>query len=196
MDWSFFILWSLLDYNFFPSLDQSLNSFYIHLLINQASIGILKCHSVYQSIYPTFHPLMNYHLFYPPIIQNAINLSTHSHHHSSFINKSMNQSLIDKLANISSITYPHLAFFTSTDISMDIPVSITTIYFAFLAAMFMLTALLHPKELYCLFHFLWYLLCLPSAYLILMIYSICNLTDSSWGMLGIVAVSFMNQYSK
>ena len=68
-----------------------------------------------------------------------------------------------------------------SDISIDLPVSITTLYFSFLVAFFLLAGLLHPREFYCLLHGIWYLLCLPSGYLILTIYSICNITDSSWG---------------
>lgn len=45
----------------------------------------------------------------------------------------------------------------------------------------MVTALCHPTEAYCLLHGVWYLLCLPSGYLFLTIYSVCNLTDRSWG---------------
>lgn len=60
-------------------------------------------------------------------------------------------------------------------------VAVSTWYLAGLAAIFILAALLHPGEFFCLFHALWYLLCLPSGYLFLIIYSICNLNDRSWG---------------
>jgi chitin synthase len=40
---------------------------------------------------------------------------------------------------------------------------------------------MHLPEVFCLFHGIWYLLCLPAGNLIMMIYSICNLTDRSWG---------------
>ncbi|XP_055863773.1 uncharacterized protein LOC106072126 isoform X3 [Biomphalaria glabrata] len=66
-------------------------------------------------------------------------------------------------------------------ISIYLPVSVTTIYLAFLIGVFLLGGVLHPREFTCLFHGIWYLLCLPSAYLVLILYSICNLTDSSWG---------------
>ena len=71
---------------------------------------------------------------------------------------------------------PHLL-----DVSVDVQVSITTIYFGFLVSVYAVAGLVHPREIYCLLHGVWYLLCLPSGYLILTIYSICNLTDSSWG---------------
>ncbi|KAK6184985.1 hypothetical protein SNE40_007319 [Patella caerulea] len=66
-------------------------------------------------------------------------------------------------------------------ISVDIPVSVTTIYLGSLIAIFVITALVHLQEFTCLLHGLWYLLCLPSGYVILNLYSICNLTDRSWG---------------
>ena len=69
----------------------------------------------------------------------------------------------------------------STVISTDIHVSTTTIYLASMAGIFVLAGLLHLQECLYLAHGVWYLLCLPSGYLILLIYSICNITDRSWG---------------
>jgi chitin synthase len=60
-------------------------------------------------------------------------------------------------------------------------IAVSTWYLAGLAAVYIVAALLHPTEFFCLFHSLWYLLCLPSGYLYLIIYSICNLNDRSWG---------------
>ena len=60
-------------------------------------------------------------------------------------------------------------------------VAISTWYLAGLSSIFFVAALLHPTDFFCLFHSLWYLLCLPSGYLFLIIYSICNLNDESWG---------------
>ena len=62
-----------------------------------------------------------------------------------------------------------------------LPAGISTLYLAGLSGIFTAAALLHPKEFTCLFHGVWYLLCLPSGYLLLTIYSLCNLTDRSWG---------------
>lgn len=62
-----------------------------------------------------------------------------------------------------------------------LPAGLSTLYLAGLVGIFVITALLHPKEWLCLVNGLWYLLCLPSGYLLLTIYSICNLTDRSWG---------------
>ena len=66
--------------------------------------------------------------------------------------------------------------------SLELPADVSTLYLTGLIGIFILAALLHLTEAYCLVHGLWYLLCLPSGYLLLIIYSICNLTDRSWGM--------------
>ena len=60
-------------------------------------------------------------------------------------------------------------------------IAVSTWYLAGLASIFVVAAMLHPTEFFCLFHAIWYLLCLPSGYLYLIIYSICNLNDRSWG---------------
>eukprot|EP00058_Branchiostoma_floridae_P006973 XP_002592461.1 hypothetical protein BRAFLDRAFT_68947 [Branchiostoma floridae] len=61
-----------------------------------------------------------------------------------------------------------------------LPIPISTLYFFLIIGIFIVTALLHPTEFFCLFHGIWYLFCLPSGYLLLTIYSICNLNDRSW----------------
>ncbi|XP_066293420.1 uncharacterized protein [Branchiostoma lanceolatum] len=65
--------------------------------------------------------------------------------------------------------------------TLVLPVPVSTIYFLTIIAIFIVTALLHPTEFFCLIHGIWYLFCLPSGYLLLTIYSICNLNDRSWG---------------
>ena len=71
---------------------------------------------------------------------------------------------------------------SSKPLEHHLPAGISTLYLAGLSGIFIAAALLHPKEFTCLFHAIWYLLCLPSGYLLLTIYSLCNLTDRSWGM--------------
>lgn len=44
-----------------------------------------------------------------------------------------------------------------------------------------IAALLHPAEIYCFPHILIYIITLPSMYLLLIIYSVCNLNDITWG---------------
>ena len=61
--------------------------------------------------------------------------------------------------------------------------SVSSWYFFGLVGLFVVTALCHPTEAGCLVHGIWYLLCLPSGYLFLITYSVCNLTDRSWGKL-------------
>ena len=40
---------------------------------------------------------------------------------------------------------------------------------------------MHWKEFFSVFHCIWYLLALPSGYLLLLIYSAANLDSQSWG---------------
>ena len=61
------------------------------------------------------------------------------------------------------------------------PVDVSTIYTGIFAITFVTAGLLHFSEFFYLFHFIWYLLCLPSGYLFLIIYSVCNLNNRSWG---------------
>ena len=61
------------------------------------------------------------------------------------------------------------------------PVSMTIVYIGAFALTFSVAALLHLQEWYCLLHCVWYLLALPSGYLLLLIYSAANLDSQSWG---------------
>ncbi|KAI8510919.1 hypothetical protein Bbelb_118350 [Branchiostoma belcheri] len=63
----------------------------------------------------------------------------------------------------------------------QLPLPVSVIYFLSLAALYVLTALLHPSELLKLLYGFVYLLSLPSGYILLTIYSVCNMTDRSWG---------------
>ena len=56
-----------------------------------------------------------------------------------------------------------------------------TLFLFFLIGLFSTTAILHGGEALQLVHGMWYLLCLPSGYIFLMVYSIVNITDRSWG---------------
>jgi hypothetical protein len=60
-------------------------------------------------------------------------------------------------------------------------ISLSTIYLMVMIAMFLLAGMLHLGEFMALIHGVWYLLCLPSGYLFLLLYSCCNLDDRSWG---------------
>jgi chitin synthase len=65
--------------------------------------------------------------------------------------------------------------------STVMPVITSTFTIAALSVVFIIAALLHPKELYCLFYGVWYLLGSPSGNLVLLIYSTANLDSQSWG---------------
>ena len=62
-----------------------------------------------------------------------------------------------------------------------LPVSASTIYLGLFAVTFTTAAVLHLPEWSCLAHCIWYLLALPSGYLLLLIYSAANLNSQSWG---------------
>lgn len=70
---------------------------------------------------------------------------------------------------------------TTKPLEHHLPAGVSSLYLGGLIAIFVVSALLHPREVTCLFHGIWYFLCLPSGYLLLTVYAICNLTDSSWG---------------
>ena len=57
----------------------------------------------------------------------------------------------------------------------------TTVFFLLIAGVFILSAILHPKEFTNLFKGFTYYLAIPTMYMTLMIYSMCNLHDVSWG---------------
>ena len=61
------------------------------------------------------------------------------------------------------------------------PVDISAVYSSIFFATFIMAGIFHFNEIFCLFHFIWYLLCLPSGYLFLTIYSTCNINNRRWG---------------
>ena len=63
----------------------------------------------------------------------------------------------------------------------EFQVAESTIYISIFAFVFVVTAILHFFETFALFQFLWYILGLPSGYLLLLIYSVANLNDRRWG---------------
>ena len=64
---------------------------------------------------------------------------------------------------------------------LPMPVSVTSLFLGLIVMVFVVAALLHLPEAYCLLHGVWYLWCLPVGFIILLAYSIANLTDRSWG---------------
>jgi len=69
-----------------------------------------------------------------------------------------------------------IAQFTNSD-----EVTSSSFFFIFLVTLFFITGLLHPQEMMCLLYGLLYLVTLPGGYVLLVIYSICNLHVVSWG---------------
>ncbi|KAK3602567.1 hypothetical protein CHS0354_021163 [Potamilus streckersoni] len=59
--------------------------------------------------------------------------------------------------------------------------SITTIFFIYVAGVFLISALLHPKEFFCVIHGFLYFIAVPCTSLIMMLYALCNLNITSWG---------------
>ncbi|XP_052072424.1 chitin synthase chs-2-like [Mytilus californianus] len=59
--------------------------------------------------------------------------------------------------------------------------SITTVFLLFVAGIFVITALLHPKELFCLIPGLLYFVAIPSMSMLMFFYSIGNMHVVSWG---------------
>ena len=83
----------------------------------------------------------------------------------------------------------------SLTLGESLPAAVSTMYLAGLAGIFVLAGLLHLTEAYCLIHGIWYLFFLPSGYLLLIIYSICNITDRSWGKYVGCYYYYFNLYS-
>ncbi|XP_071150228.1 chitin synthase chs-2-like [Mytilus edulis] len=59
--------------------------------------------------------------------------------------------------------------------------STTTIFIMFVAGVFVISAILHPKEVFCLLPGILYFLAIPSMSMLMFLYSIGNLHVTSWG---------------
>ncbi|XP_078032019.1 chitin synthase chs-2-like [Epinephelus lanceolatus] len=57
----------------------------------------------------------------------------------------------------------------------------SSIFVVAMAIIYIITALMHPQEIQLVFYGLLYILCVPSAYLLLTIYSMVNMNNVSWG---------------
>nr|XP_040045278.1 chitin synthase chs-2-like [Gasterosteus aculeatus aculeatus] len=57
----------------------------------------------------------------------------------------------------------------------------SSLFLIFLALFYVITALLHPQEIGLVFYGFIYIICIPSAYLLLSIYSMVNMNNVSWG---------------
>nr|XP_032836323.1 chitin synthase chs-2-like [Petromyzon marinus] len=55
------------------------------------------------------------------------------------------------------------------------------IFFITLVGIHLIAAALHPREFFCIVHGFLYLICIPTGYLLLLIYSLVNMYNVSWG---------------
>lgn len=76
-------------------------------------------------------------------------------------------------ANITSLRAPKL-------LQRNLLAAVSSPYLTRLIGIFAIASFLHSGEILCSVCVTWYVLCLPSGFLLLTIYSICNLTDTSW----------------
>lgn len=78
-------------------------------------------------------------------------------------------------------------------IQQDGIMSPSSLFFFFIAGEFIVTALMHPKEVGCLMYGVIYYVTVPSMYLLLVIYSIFNMNVISWGTRETVIVTKKEQ---
>lgn len=57
----------------------------------------------------------------------------------------------------------------------------SSLFLICMAGQFVITAILHPQEFYCLKYGVIYYVTVPSMYMLLVIYSIFNMNNVSWG---------------
>ncbi len=70
---------------------------------------------------------------------------------------------------------------TTIQIAEDSWTSPNAVFLMLLFSIFIIAAIIHPQEFWCLVPGALYFLCIPSGYLLLLIYSLCNLNIVSWG---------------
>ncbi|XP_029299583.1 chitin synthase chs-1-like [Cottoperca gobio] len=90
------------------------------------------------------------------------------------------------IAGVMSIIYAFLMLIVTMSIigSMVKDKTILTpssIFIIAMAIIYIITAVMHPQEIQLLFHGFLYIICIPSAYLLLIIYSMVNMNNVSWG---------------
>ncbi|XP_012941255.1 chitin synthase chs-2 [Aplysia californica] len=99
-----------------------------------------------------------------------------------FITKSETQlNIAAVLSAIYSLLMMAVVVGTVVQVAEDSIVSPNAIFLFMLIAIFITSAAFHPQEFLCLLPGALYMLALPSAYVLLMIYAMCNLNVVSWG---------------
>jgi len=63
----------------------------------------------------------------------------------------------------------------------DSVLSPSVIFLIFVSVVFAIAALLHPNEFSCLFHGLLYYVAVPTSFIFMVVFYICNLNNVSWG---------------
>ncbi|XP_076393436.1 hyaluronan synthase-like protein kkv isoform X3 [Megachile rotundata] len=66
-------------------------------------------------------------------------------------------------------------------ISEDGGFSPSAMFLVLMIGQVVIAALLHPEEIHCLIYFAIYFISVPSNYVLLIIYAVCNLNDITWG---------------
>ena len=70
---------------------------------------------------------------------------------------------------------------TTIQIAEDSWTSPNAVFLMLLLSINFIAACMHPQEFWCVVPGMLYFLCIPSGYLFLLIYSLCNLNIVSWG---------------
>ncbi|XP_041107400.1 uncharacterized protein LOC121316388 [Polyodon spathula] len=160
--------------------NSSISRLYILYQILQTALSILAPATVCLMVAGCFTFIFglngNISLFLsvlPPVIYTVI----------CFTCKSDNQILV---AGFMSIFYAFLMAATFLSIIADMVKQQTFItpsglFLIFLVVLYFLASLMHPQEFHLVLYGLIYLICVPSAYLLLTIYSLVNLNNISWG---------------
>lgn len=88
------------------------------------------------------------------------------------------------IAAVMSIIYSFLMLVVTMTIiasMVDNLVSPSSIFVVCMGIIYIVTAIMHPQEFGLIFYGLLYIICVPSAYLLLTIYSMVNMNNVSWG---------------
>ncbi|CAF4758377.1 unnamed protein product [Pieris macdunnoughi] len=90
-----------------------------------------------------------------------------------------------QFANIITCLYAMVMMFVIVGIALQIVedgwLAPTSIFFVATFGLFFVTGALHPQEISCLLYIGIYYITIPSMYMLLIIYSLCNLNNVSWG---------------
>lgn len=85
------------------------------------------------------------------------------------------------LSSIYSIVMVIVTIGTILDVTTSVFLSPNVMFLSGLSAIFVISALLHPKEIGCLMHGILYFLTVPSSFVFLTVYYLCNLHIVTWG---------------